>query len=48
MNLDVKNDPSIINREAEKSWIVSFKIENKEELDELLSFEDYNKFLKAK
>lgn len=42
INGDLKNDPSLANQEAHgKGWFFKIKVSNIDELDNLMSFEDY-------
>ena len=47
VNSELTDAPEILNKEPyEKGWIVKIKIENKEELNDLLTAEKYEGFLK--
>lgn len=45
-NEEVSEDPTILNKDAENTFIIKMKLDNLDEIDELLSLEDYNKICK--
>ena len=46
VNQNLENDASIINQDAENNgWIFKIKINNPDQLNNLMNFDDYNKFL---
>ncbi len=46
VNKSLENSPELINNEPfEGGWIVKLKVKNGAELDQLMSTEEYNKFL---
>ncbi len=46
VNKNLENDASIINQDAENNgWIFKIKINNPDQLNNLMNFDDYNKFL---
>jgi glycine cleavage system H lipoate-binding protein len=47
INDEVRNNPSLVNEEAEKHWIFEAKVKNAAELDNLMSKEQYLEFLKG-
>ena len=46
INEDLADEPGKVNEEPYESWMVAIKIEDKSELDNLLSKEDYEKLCK--
>ena len=47
VNNSLENEPSIINQEAENSgWIFKIKLTEPSQNEELMNYEDYQKFLK--
>ena len=47
VNNSLENEPSIINQEAENSgWIFKIKLTEPSQYEELMNYEDYQKFLK--
>ena len=46
VNEDLDDDPGILNEKPYEAWIVKMKIDDPSELDELLSAEEYEDFLK--
>lgn len=45
VNEDLVGEPEMVNEDAYGSWFVKVKLSNKEELDELLSAEEYEEIL---
>ncbi len=45
VNEDILDDPSLLNQDPYENWMVRIEIADKSELDELMSSEDYEKFL---
>lgn len=45
INEDLEDDPALLNADAYANWIVKVELTNKAELDELMSGEDYEKFI---
>lgn len=43
INEALEDDPALVNQDAYENWIVAVEIGNKEQLEELLSSEDYEK-----
>ena len=44
VNESLKSDPTLINKDSQdKGWIFKVKIENKDELNQLMTEEEYNK-----
>lgn len=39
------DDPALLNADPYENWIIKVELTNKEELDELMTSEDYEKFL---
>jgi glycine cleavage system H protein len=49
VNEKLKDNPDVINKDPYgEGWIVKVKIENKDELNDLMSAEDYGKFIEEK
>ena len=47
VNISLENEPSIINQEAENNgWIFKIKLAEPSQYEELMNYEDYQKFLK--
>lgn len=46
VNEDLDDDPGILNEKPYEAWIVKMKIDDPSELDELMSAEEYEDFLK--
>ena len=46
VNQELEDSPELINDDPYENWIVKIEIEDKSELDELLSAEDYEKLTK--
>ena len=47
VNNSLENEPSIINQEAENNgWIFKIKLAEPSQFEELMNYEDYQKFLK--
>ena len=47
VNNSLENEPSIINQEAENNgWIFKIKLAEQSQYEELMNYEDYQKFLK--
>ncbi len=45
-NSELEDNPDIINKDPyNKGWIIKVAIENKNEIDELLSYEEYSKLI---
>lgn len=44
-NEDLMDDPSLLNQDPYENWIVKIEIADKSELDDLMTSEDYKKFL---
>lgn len=45
INEDLEDDPALLNADAYANWIVKVELSDKAELDELMSGEDYEKFI---
>ncbi len=45
VNEALEDDPALINADPYENWIIKVALTNKEELDELMTSEDYEKFL---
>ncbi|NMB26552.1 MAG: glycine cleavage system protein GcvH [Tissierellia bacterium] len=45
VNEELLDDPSLLNQDPYESWMVKIEIADKSELDELMTSEDYEKFL---
>ncbi len=45
INEDLLDEPALLNEDPYENWIVKIKVEDKSELDNLMSSEDYKKFL---
>lgn len=46
LNKALENSPALVNNDPfESGWIVKLKVENQTELDQLMTPEEYNKFL---
>lgn len=45
VNEDLEDDPALLNSDPYANWIVKIELSNKAELDELMSGEDYEKFI---
>lgn len=45
VNEDLEDDPALLNADPYANWIVKLELSNKAELDELMSGEDYEKFI---
>lgn len=45
INEDLEDDPAILNADPYANWIVKVELSDKSELDELMSGEDYEKFI---
>lgn len=46
INAELEDDPALLNKDAYENWIAVIKMNNKDELKELLSAEDYEKICK--
>lgn len=47
INEPLKLNPTQINKDAESEWLVEFKLEDEDELNDLFSHEDYEKYITA-
>ena len=47
INDEVKNNPSLINEDAERYWIYEAKVDNQAEVEQLMTKEQYLEFLKG-
>lgn len=45
VNEDLEDDPALVNTDPYANWIVKIELSDKAELDELMSGEDYEKFI---
>ncbi len=45
INEEVLDDPALLNEDSYANWMIKVEISNKDELDKLMSSEDYEKFL---
>ncbi|HLR34128.1 MAG TPA: glycine cleavage system protein GcvH, partial [Tissierellales bacterium] len=45
VNEDLLDEPALLNEDPYENWIVKIKVADKSELDNLMSSEDYKKFL---
>lgn len=45
MNEDLVGEPELVNEDAYANWFIKVKLENKEELENLLSPEEYKKII---
>ena len=45
INEELLDDPSLLNQDPYESWMIKVEIADKSELDELMTSEDYEKFL---
>lgn len=45
VNEDLEDDPALINADAYENWIVKIELADKSQLDELMTSEEYEKFL---
>ena len=45
INEDLMDDPALLNEDPYENWIVKIEIKDKSQLDELMTAEDYEKFL---
>lgn len=45
VNEDLEDDPALLNADPYANWIVKVELSDKSELDELMSGEDYEKFI---
>ena len=46
INLELKNNPSLVNTDAENSaWFMKIKLSNTNELDELMNIDQYNEMI---
>jgi glycine cleavage system H protein len=45
MNDDLVGEPELVNEDAFAAWFIKVKLSNPEELDELLSAEEYKKIV---
>ena len=45
VNEELLDDPSLLNQDPYENWIVKIEIADKSELDELMTSEEYEKFL---
>lgn len=45
VNEDLLDDPSLLNQDPYENWIVKIEMEDKAQLDDLMTAEDYEKFL---
>lgn len=45
INEDLFDNPELLNKDPYENWVVKIKIDDKVELDELMTSEDYQKFL---
>lgn len=43
VNTDLEDNPELVNKDPYENWIVVVKMSNKDEVDELLSPDDYEK-----
>ena len=46
INSELEDDPALLNKDAYENWIAVIKMNNKDEIKELLSAEDYEKVCK--
>ena len=47
VNDTVLKDPALVNQNAEKEWLNSIKLESEKDLDDLLTKEQYDEFVKT-
>lgn len=47
MNDNVLKDPALVNKNAEKEWLNGIKVQNESDLDDLLTKEQYEEFVKT-
>ena len=40
-------DPALVNKNAEKEWLNSIKLDSEKDLDDLLTKEQYDEFVKT-
>ena len=45
INEELEDDPALLNTDAFENWLVKIEISDKAELEELMTSEDYEKFL---
>ncbi|NMA86493.1 MAG: glycine cleavage system protein GcvH [Tissierellia bacterium] len=45
INEDLEDDPALLNQDPYENWIVKIEIKDKAQLDDLMTAEDYEKFL---
>lgn len=45
MNEDLVGEPELVNKDAYAAWFIKVKLDNPEELDQLLSAEEYKKII---
>ncbi len=45
INEDLLDDPSLLNQDPYENWMIKIEITDKSELDELMTSEEYEKFL---
>jgi len=45
INEELLDDPSLLNQDAYENWMIKIEIADKSELDELMTSEEYEKFL---
>ena len=43
----MRHDPSLINKSAEKEWLNGILVKDEKEIDQLLTKEQYEEFLKT-
>ena len=46
-NLDLEDDYSQINKEAEKTWLFKAVVKNEKEIENMMKEEDYKKYLET-